>query len=130
MPARRIDVEFGLKITEVSAEDLAPILETLARLARSGTVQMSPETRRLLETHATQAALAPAGPGARVGSRETVTEARVIAALTEARGDVRAAAKAVNLAESGLYRFCQRHGIKPAAFRVQPLAGAGTGGLR
>ena len=115
-PARRIDVEFGLKITEVSAADLAPILETLARLARSGTVQMSPETERLLAAHAPQVALAPA-PQPR-GRRETVTAARVVAALTTARGSVVAAATDLELSETGLYRFCHRHGIAPAAFRT------------
>ena len=33
---RRIDVEFGLTIGQVSPEELAPILEGLAKLARNG----------------------------------------------------------------------------------------------
>ena len=115
MSPRRIEVEFGLKITEVTPEELAPLLETLARLAKGGTLRVSPETQRVLATHA-PLAFAPV-PARRRGRPTTLTSAGMIAALTVSRGSVPKAALALGRKQNGLYKFCQKHQITPAAFR-------------
>ena len=129
---RRLEVEFGLKITEVTPEELGPLLDQLARLSRNGQVKMSKETERLLAAHAPPAL--PAGQNgeptttrrARVVAKQALqadrapvlTEPRVIAALTAWHGNVSAAAKALGKHRVTLYGFCRTHKIAPAAFRA------------
>ena len=77
---------------------------------------MTPETQRALQAHA-PLALASAGLARRRGRPSTLTRAAVIAALTAWQGSVPEAAKALGKSAAGVYKFCQKHQIMPAAFR-------------
>ena len=121
---RRIDVEFGLTIGQVSPEELAPILEAMAKLARNGKVQMSPETQQILAAHAPQAlAPAPVAPVAlaqreprRRGNWPSCSARQLTAALTQSRGCVQDAARALDVTEGTVYRLCRAQGIIPRDF--------------
>lgn len=113
---RRIEVEFGLKIRDVSPAELTPLLESLAALAKNGVVKMSPETQRLLS--ASLPTRPPAALAVAAGCRPGLTTPAVIAALTRHEGRVQAAAQELDYSQTKLYAFCKEHGIVPKAFRA------------
>lgn len=67
---RSIEVEFSLRMKDVSPEDVAGLLAKIAAIAVNGQMRLSEETRQMLERYATPS---PPPPALETGVKRTCT---------------------------------------------------------
>jgi len=108
---RKIEIEFGVRISDVNPTELSGLLEQLAALASNTRVQLDASTQQLLKEHGKL----PLALETASRTREPwgILQPELEQALRECGGNVRATAKKLKCSAAHIYALRKRYGLIP-----------------